>query len=152
MRTNRPRWIAALAAALLLPAGARAQAPAPVLAPGQAPNAPYAATPLGVYDAPGNYGVAWGTASFGMVRSYSAFSSPYGAGYGYGYAPYRILPGAYGTGLWSPGTTLPAGALERSDGYRVFPVPYGPAPQGAVPPLGAYAPAFGPPAFQMQGR
>ena len=140
-----PRWrIAALAASLLLPPVVHAQAPAQ--------NPPYAATPLGVYDAPGNYGVAWGSAAFGLPRTYSAFSSPYGAGYGYGYAPYRLLPGGYGVGLWSPGTAVPAGSLEGTAGYRVFPVPYGPAPHGAVPPLGAYAPAFGPPAFQVQGR
>lgn len=119
-----------------------------------APSKPFPRvdSPLGAYDAPGNYGVAWGSASFGMPRLHSAFSSPYGAGYGYGYAPYQMMPGSHGLGMWSPGTVVAPGSLEGSGYYRVFPVPYGPAPQGAVPPLGAYAPAFGPPAFQQQGR
>jgi hypothetical protein len=149
---RRPWHLAAVAASLLLPAAARAQAPAPYAPPAPVASPPLAATPLGAYDAPGNYGVAWGSASFGLPRTYSAFSSPYGGGYGYGYAPYRIPPGPYGMGLWSPGTAIPAGSLQNGEGYRVFPVPYGPAPQGAVPPLGAYAPAFGPPAFHLQGR
>ncbi len=132
---------------LLLPEAASAQAtPAPNRAVVKTDSA------LGAYDAPGNYGVAWGSASFGLPRLHSAYSTSYGPGYGYGYAPSRFLPGAFGQGLWSPSSTVAPGSLEGSGYYRVFPVPYGPAPHGAVPPLGAYAPAFGPPAFQRQGR
>lgn len=145
------RW-AAVAVSLLVPASLSAQTSAPVSAPAAPPTARYADSALGAYDPPGNYGIAWGSASFGMPRLHSAFSSPYGAGYGYGYAPYRLMPGSYGVGMWSPETAPAPGSLEGSGFYRVFPVPYGPAPHGAVPPLGAYAPAFGPPAFQQQGR
>jgi hypothetical protein len=147
----RRHWrVAVLAVSLSIPGVLLAQTP--VSAPPTATAPRYADSPLGVYDAPGNYGVAWGSASFGAPRLYSAFSSPYGAGYGYGYAPYRLMPGSYGAGMWAPGTARPAGSLEGSGTYRVFPVPYGPAPHGEVPPLGAYAPGFGPPAFQHQGR
>lgn len=145
----RISWRFATVATLLLvaPLAVSAQTTDAPAKPTPRPN-----SPLGAYDAPGNYGVAWGSASFGQPRLYSAFSSPYGAGYGYGYAPTRLLPGAHGVGMWSPGTVIAPGSLEGSGYYRVFPVPYGPAPYGAVPPLGAYAPGFGPPAFQQQGR
>src|SRR4051812_15445423 len=59
------------------------------------------------YAAPGYYGMAYGSASFGVPRTYSAFSSPYGLGYGYGYAPTGFLPGPYGIQLWRPGFSTP---------------------------------------------
>lgn len=98
-----------------------------------------------IYGAPGNYGVAYGSASYGFPRTYSAFSSPYGVGYGYGYDPSGLLPGRFGVGLWRPGYMVPGYAYGASayQYYRTFPYPLRPF---ALPaPLGYFAPAFGPP-------
>jgi len=98
-----------------------------------------------IYAAPGHYGMMYGTPSYGTVRAYSEFSSPRGAGYGYGYAPYRILPGAHGVGLWRPDMAAHGyvyGAGPHA--YRTFPVPYTERPPVPTPPVGVYAPAFGP--------
>ena len=98
------------------------------------------------YAAPGLYGMMLGTPSYGSVRTFSEFSSPYGGGYGYGYAPNGLLPGRYGVGLWRPGFVAPGyvyGASYYS--YRTFPVPYGAGtPPLPPPPVGAYAPGYGP--------
>jgi hypothetical protein len=98
------------------------------------------------YGAPGSYGVGYGVPSFGLTRTYSEFSSPYGLGYGYGYPPYSYLPGRYGVGLWRPGFVSP-GYVYGASYYRTFPVPYRPLVPSYGPPLGYYAPGFGPPAY-----
>ena len=114
-----------------------AQGPAPVV------NNPY-------YAAPGNYGTSFGSASYRMPRLYSEFSSPSGGGYGYGYAPARVLPGRYGIGLWRPTMAEGGYVYGAPNSYRTFAVPYvrgGVPTTGALPPappFGAYAPAFGP--------
>jgi hypothetical protein len=104
----------------------------------------------GYYAAPGYYGMAYGAPSVGMPRTYTAFSSPYGPGYGYGYAPYGLLPGRYGVGLWRPGFVTP-GYLYGASYYRSFPVPYASGVPASVPtaPIGLYAPGFGPPSYTM---
>lgn len=133
---------------------ALAQSPAPAVAQVAATPAAFAPSPYrinGYYAAPGNYGMMLGTPSYGSVRTYTEFSSPYGQGYRYGYAPYGMLPGRYGVGLWRPGMVAPGyvyGASYYS--YRTFPVPYNPAVAVPTPPVGAYAPAFGPPVFYGQ--
>jgi hypothetical protein len=102
------------------------------------------------FAAPGLYGMMLGAPSFGSVRTYTEFSSPYGPGYAYGYAPYGLLPGRYGVGLWRPGFTAPGYVYGSSYYYRTFAIPYGPGGVGAVagspppPPVGVYAPGFGP--------
>jgi hypothetical protein len=100
------------------------------------------------YRAPGYYGMAWGFPAYGFPRTYTAFSSPYGAGYRYGYGPYTYMWGRYGVGLWRPGFIAPGYAFGASS-YRTFPlnVPYGSLTPGNSPPVGVYAPYFGPPAF-----
>jgi hypothetical protein len=98
----------------------------------------------GYLAAPGYYGMAFGSPSAGMPRTYTSFSSPYGPGYGYGYAPYGLLPGRYGVGLWRPGLVTPGYAYGGSY-YWTFPVPYNSAWAGPTAPVGLYAPAFGPP-------
>jgi hypothetical protein len=98
------------------------------------------------FAAPGLYGTSWGSASYGMPRTYTAFSSPYGLGYGYGYAPYGILPGRYGVGLWRPGFVAPGYAYGASY-YRTFAVPYVAGAPTNAPSIGVYAPGFGPPSF-----
>jgi len=111
----------------------------------QAPSAysPYAYNPY--LRAPGNYGMAYGVPSFGTVRTYTEFSTPYrGGGYGYGYPPSAILPGRYGVGLWRPTTATPGYTFAPAR-YRTFAVPYGTA--APTPGVGYYAPAYGPPAF-----
>jgi hypothetical protein len=99
-----------------------------------------------IYGAPGHYGVSFGVPSYGLTRTYTAYSSPYGLGYGYGYPPYSYLPGRYGVGLWRPGFVAPGYVFGESS-YRTFPVPFRPLVPSVGPPLGYYAPGFGPPAF-----
>lgn len=121
----------------LVPAAARAQSPV-----GRVVAAPAAYRMNPYYAAPGSYGMMLGTPSYGSVRTYSEFSSPYGAGYNYGYGPSRFLPGRYGVGLWRPGFVTPGFTYGASyDSYRTFAV----GTPGAPPPgVGVYAPAFGP--------
>lgn len=99
----------------------------------------------GYFAAPGLYGMAYGSPSVGMTRTYSSYSSPYGAGYGYGYAPYGLLPGRYGVGLWRPGFVAPGYAYGASY-YWTYSIPasLSSVPLQAPPPVGAYAPGFGP--------
>ena len=96
------------------------------------------------YAAPGNYGTSWGMASYGLKRTYSEFSSPYGPGYATGHAPYGLLPGRYGVGLWNPGFSEAGVHYGSRESYRTFPVPYVPGRAAVTPPMGVYAPAFGP--------
>jgi hypothetical protein len=122
--------------AALMPAQARAQA---VISGGSAPF-----RMNDYYAAPGFYGMAYGSMSAGVPRTYTSFASPYGAGYGAGYAPYGLLPGRYGVGLWRPGFVTP-GYLYGASYYRTFPVPYSSNAPGGTAPVGLYAPPFGPP-------
>jgi len=93
---------------------------------------------------PNLYGTSWGVAGYGSVRTYTTFSSPYGAGYGYGYPPYSVLPGRYGVGLWRPGLVAPGYSYGSAYGYNTFPYPYKPGGPMYGPPIGVYAPGFGP--------
>jgi hypothetical protein len=96
------------------------------------------------YGAPGNYGMAFGTASYGVPRTYTVYSTSYGPGYSYGYAPYAFLPGHYGVGLWRPGFAAP-GYVYGTGFNRTIPVPYRPVTGPPIPPpVGAYAPGLGP--------
>lgn len=143
-----------LALFLAVPAAARAQIPATMpSAFAQEAFGPIAAngeTTLGTniyHDAPGNYGVAWGYASYGIPRTHSDFASPFGPNYSLGLGQSSYAPNAYGAGLWqseSLGTgSDPYAAYRR--GYRTFAYPARPnAPQA---PLGRYAPYYGPPGW-----
>ncbi len=96
------------------------------------------------------YGTSWGVASFGIPRTYTTFSSPYGGGYGYGYPNYGVMPGKFGVGLWRPGFVAPGYVYGSAAGYNTFPYPYRPGGPMYGPPIGVYAPGFGPgmpPAF-----
>ncbi len=100
------------------------------------------------YGAPGNYGTTWGVPSYGWPRTYSSFSSSYGAGYGYGYYPYGGgWPGySGGLGIWRPGFVAPGyayGAGYTYGGGTTFAVPYPPTGRAFPPGIGAYAPGFG---------
>ena len=97
--------------------------------------------PLSYYSAPGTYGTSWGYSSYGLRQTYTTFASPYGPGYAYGYAPAALLPGPYGAGLWARGVPQPLG--WRTPYYGTFAVPAVPPPV-ILPPIGVYAPAFGP--------
>ncbi len=105
--------------------------------------------------APGLYGMSYGFASYGMPQTYTVFSAYPGPSYGSNYPPYGVLPGRFGVGLWRPGFVAPGyvyGASyyypASSYQYRTFAVGYGPAaagrPMSPPPPVGFYAPAFGP--------
>jgi hypothetical protein len=145
---NHGLWVLALGLAIGAPQGIFAQDPM-VSSPDPVIASPLVANGAGSwYEPPGHYGTSYGVPSFGVPRIYTAFSSPYGAGYGYGYGPYV-------TGLnWlqlqrgtpreiQPGFSVP-GYFYGGSLYNTFPVPYsiyGPP----SPPIGVYAPAFGPP-------
>jgi len=138
---HRRFWMAAVFATIgpgsALPAGAQA-----VVAPG------YRSDSLGispVYAAPGNFGTTYGSPSFGSIRTASAFSSPYGVGFGNGYGPATILPGPFGQGLWRPGYGTADGYTYGSSLYNTFAPPYTPGAGLGPLPIGVYAPAFGPP-------
>ncbi len=92
----------------------------------------------------GLYGTSWGVASYGIPRTYSTYSSSYGAGYGYGYPSYGFLPGRYGVGLWRAGIVTPGYTYGSANGYNTFPYPYNPGGPRYGPPIGVYAPGFGP--------
>ncbi len=98
--------------------------------------------PNSPYGSPGNYGTSWGSASYGVPRTYSSYSSSFGPGYAYGYPPYGFLPGRYGVGLWRPGFEAP-GYVYGTSYYQTFPVPFRPLPYGGSVPMGYYAPGFG---------
>src|SRR5260370_327324 len=126
----------------LAPALTRAPAAAPAQAVISGRSAPFGMNDY--YVAPGYYGMAYGSMSVGVPRTYTTFSSPYGFGYGSGYAPYGLLPGRYGVGLWRPGFVTP-GYLYGASYYRTFPVPYSSAGARPTAPLRNYPPGFGPP-------
>ena len=93
---------------------------------------------------PGLYGTSWGVASFGIPRTYTTFASPYGAGYGYGYPTYGVIPSKYGVGLWRPGFVAPGYTYGSAYGYNTFPYPYKPGGPMYGPSIGNFAPGFGP--------
>jgi hypothetical protein len=115
-----------------------------VMAPARGDDPPGEVVTNPFYAAPGNYGTSWGSASYGLKRTYSEFSSPYGGGYGYGYAPSGFLPGRFGVGMWRPGFNEAAVHYGGANSYRTFPVPYVPGRAAVTPPFGVYAPGFGP--------
>jgi hypothetical protein len=98
---------------------------------------------------PGNYGMSYGFASYGMPQTYSVFSAMPGPSYGTTYPPYGIMPGKYGVGLWRPGFVAPGYVYGASyyypasgHSYRTFAV--GNRAGASPPPVGVYAPALGP--------
>ena len=99
----------------------------------------------GFYEAKGYYGTSYGSPSYGSVRAYSSFSSPFGAGMRYGYPPATIMPG-WGAAIWRGGSNTAADQFAGSSrSYRTWAVPYvGSTPAGPLPPMGAYAPSYGP--------
>ena len=126
-------------------------ASAPSLAHAQVPATahPYSGV-NSIYGAPGYYGVSYGVASYGVPRTYSAFNSPYGLGYTYGHSTPAILPGRHGMGLWRPGSAASGSVYGNTNSYRTFPASAWPAPSGYGPPVGAYAPGFGPTPLQVR--
>jgi hypothetical protein len=125
-----------LAAGLGFSTSARAQAPAASAAERSF---------LDVYGAPGNYGTMYGSASYGVPLNHSRYSSSYGAGYAYGYPPATILPGPYGMGIWRPSQYAQSPGYRPGDGfYRTIPIPYTAHSTAPLPPIGAYAPDYGP--------
>jgi hypothetical protein len=146
---RRPAFWGASIALLVGASAAHAQPPTTTTTE----PAPYRAmaTAHPFISAPGNYGTSFGVPSYKMARLYSEFSSPYGAGYGYGYAPYGFIPGPYGAGLWRPG--MPQDPLYNAStfSYRTWAVPYVRGVAVVTPGMGVYAPAFGPP-YEVSGH
>ena len=64
------------------------------------------------YSAPGYYGTSYGVASYGLRQTYTTFSSSFGPGYAYGYAPSTYLPGPWGTSLWNARPAEPVRLAE----------------------------------------
>ncbi len=90
------------------------------------------------------YGTSWGVAGYGLKRTSSAYSSPFGVGYGYGIPFMGFVPGKFGVELWRPNEVAPAGVYGVSNRYRTFPYPYPVGPPAYGPSIGTYAPGFGP--------
>lgn len=134
------------------PVVAPAPASAPVIAPATAPAPAVVATGStrlnGYFEAPGFYGTSWGVAGYRTPRTYSEFSSPFGAGYGYGYAPYGLIPGRYGAGLWRPGSVVASDSVYGASPYRTWAVPNVPGVSWPLPSIGLYAPGFGAPGVE----
>lgn len=136
------RLLGALVVGLIAAAPSSAHAQVPATAH------PYSGA-RSIYGAPGNYGVSYGVASYGVPRTYSEYNSPYGLGYTYGHPTPAFLPGRHGMGLWRPGAA--AGSVYGNTGsYRTFPASAWPVPYGYGPPVGAYAPGFGPTPLQVR--
>ena len=114
---------------------ARAQGPVPPA---------YFSGAYSVYGAPGFYGTSYGTASYGVPRTFTAFNSPYGVGYGLGYPTPGFLPGKYGSNLWRPGLAAPGYLYGAPTAYRTFPIRVWSGPTAYGPPIGVYAPSLGP--------
>ena len=121
-----PRLLILVALTGLVVPAARAQAPVAVAAREQV------------------YGTSWGVASYGLKRTWSSYSSPFGVGYGYGYPPAGFVPGRFGVELWRPNEVVPAGVYGVANRYRTFPYPYPAGPPAYGPSIGSYAPGFGP--------
>jgi hypothetical protein len=133
-------WSAVVGVAMLIASAGPARA--------QVPNGAVV-NPSGVssyYLAPGYYGTSWGVPSFGLPRTYTVFSSPYGQGYGYGYAPYSHWPGSNGYQLWRPAAVVPE-TLYGGNYYRNLASPHPSFTGGFFSPFGYYAPGFGPSAW-----
>jgi hypothetical protein len=131
---------------LLVVAVGSALSMVPIQAQAQVPVGP-ATVPYrvnGSIGLPNLYGTSWGVASFGIPRTYTTFASPYGAGYGYGYPSYGVIPGRYGVGLWRPGFVAPGYTYGSAYGYNTFPYPYKPGGPMYGPSIGNFAPGFGP--------
>lgn len=136
---RRLLWVVIVGCAMALaPGAARAQVALSATA------GPYRLN--GYFAAPGYYGTSYGVPSYGLTRTYSVYSSPYGLGYGYGYAPYGLLPGRYGVGLWRPGYVAP-GYVYGASYYQTYAVPYVAGATGPLPSIGVYAPGFGAAAY-----
>jgi hypothetical protein len=141
-------WVAIVGSAMtLIPGTARAQAPAAVVT-GTIRTNDY----FYYFEPPGLYGTSYGVASYGVPRGYSAFASPFGVGYGYGYPPYGLIPSRYGSGLWRPGfaapgyvygTAAPYQTVYGASPYLTWPVPSLAGSTMPLPSIGVYAPGFG---------
>jgi hypothetical protein len=129
-----------LALVLLLGLASLAATPARAQSPASAAERSF----LDVYGAPGNYGTMYGSASYGVPLTTSRYASSYGAGYAYGIPAPTILPGPYGMGLWRPSATASAGYRPGDGFYRTIPIPYSATSTAPLPPIGAYAPDYGP--------
>ena len=135
----------------LIVSGILAQTNASAQTPGAVSADPPFRGPNTIFGAPGYYGTSYGTASFGVPRLYSEFSSPYGGGYGYGYARPALAQNAFGEGLWRAGREPSTTIYGAPGAYRTFPVETWPRPAGSGPPFGEYAPFFGPEAARRRG-
>jgi hypothetical protein len=103
------------------------------------------------FAAPGLYGTSYGYASYGAPRTHTSFSAKPWSSYYANYPPYSYMPGRFGVGLWRPGLNAPGyvhGQPTGANSYRTFPVTSGtgltPRQIAPPPPIGVYAPAYGP--------
>ncbi len=102
--------------------------------------------------APGLYGTSYGFASHGVPRTHSEFTAMPWSPYYANYRPSGFMPGPFGVGLWKPAGYSAGGDVYGQPtgygSYRTFPVTAGtgltPADIAPPPPMGVYAPAYGP--------
>jgi hypothetical protein len=141
---SRTRSIGGLATALvvasvLLAGEARAQ----VIVGGPVVTTPYRVSSY--FASPGNFGTSYGFASYGVPRTFTTFSAFPGPAYGNNYPTYGVLPGRFGAGLWRRGFVAP-GYVYGAPAYGTFPVPVSGVTVTPVapPPIGVYAPRYGP--------
>lgn len=83
------------------------------------------------YGSPGTFAPgysAYGYGSFGLSRNYSAFASPFGFGYSFGYAPTPYVAPGWGMPVVRPGFGVPgytyAPGLYNAWGLPGYGVPY----------------------------
>lgn len=147
------RWMGRLALGILVVAVVNGPGAAPAVAQ-VGTGTPYMSSyrVSDYFVAPGWYGTSYGFASYGFPQTYSVFTAFPASSYAANYPPYGLLPGRYGVGLWRPGYVAPGYVYGASYypstgmGYRTFPVMYGAAGRAMdpTPPIGYYAPTFGP--------
>ena len=94
---------------------------------------------------PAYYGMAYGSPSVGLTRTYTAFSTPYGGGLRCRLRPVRASAGPIRRWALAAGVRDARLRVWRLVLYRSFPVPYSSAVSVPRHRSAIYAPGFGPP-------
>ena len=103
-------------------------------------SGPWAGVP-GPYDPPGYYGTYYGFPSYGMGQKYSQYPTPFRAVSDIPGQALFITPRGISFEPYRPGVD---DFLYGRPRYGVWAVPELGLPPGAAPPIGVYAPSYGP--------